>query len=87
MNFQKEKDYYKYLHINRSVLAEYQKMKNLNNSEDRDQRLSEFKWKVYKSPLTNAEGSQDLSLTPRKLISNQILQRKNNSSENQRKCC
>ena len=44
------------------------KMKKLNKSEERerDQRLSEFMWKVYKSSSTNAERSQDLSLTPRK---------------------
>ena len=40
MNFEKEKHYYKvYMHINRNVLAEYQKMKKLNKSEERDQRL------------------------------------------------
>ena len=67
MNFQKQKDYYKiYMHINRNVLAEYQKMKKLNKSEERDQLLSEFMQKVYKPPSTNAERSQDLSLTPRK---------------------
>ena len=38
MNFQKEKDYYKvYMHINRNVFAEYQKMKKLNESEESDQ--------------------------------------------------
>ena len=65
MNFQKEKDYYNiYMHINQNVLADYQKMKELNKSEERDQLLSEFMWKVYKPPSTNAERSQDLSLTP-----------------------
>ena len=40
MNFQKEKDYYKvYMHINRNVFAEYQKMKKLNESEESDQRV------------------------------------------------
>ena len=67
MNFRKEKDYYKvYMHINRNVLTEYQKMKKLNKSEERDQRLTEFMRKVYKPPSTNAERSQDLSVTPRK---------------------
>ena len=48
-NFQKEKDYYKvYMHINRNVLAQHQKMKRLNKSEKRDQLLSEFIQKVYK---------------------------------------
>ena len=67
INLQKEKDYYKiYMHVNRNVLAEYDKMKRLNKREQRDQRLSKFMWKVYKPPSTNAERSQDLSLTPRK---------------------
>ena len=40
MNFQEEKDYYKvYMHINRNVFAEYQKMKKLNESEESDQRV------------------------------------------------
>ena len=67
INLQKEKDYYKiYMHVNRNVLAEYDKMKRLNKREQRDQRLSKFMRKVYKPPSTNAERSQDLSLTPRK---------------------
>ena len=34
INLQKEKDYYKtYMHVNRNVLAEYEKMKRLNKSE------------------------------------------------------
>ena len=67
MNFQKKEDYYKvYMHINRNVLAEYQKMKKLSKSVKRDQRLSEFTWKVYKPLSANAERNQDLSLTPRK---------------------
>ena len=67
INLQKEKDYYKiYMHVNRKVLAEYDKMKRLNKREQRDQRLSKFMRKVYKPPSTNAERSQDLSLTPRK---------------------
>ena len=64
MNFQKEKDYYKvYMHINRNVFAEYQKMKKLNESEESD-NVSEFTWKAYKPPSTNAETSQDSRLTP-----------------------
>ena len=39
-------------------------MKELNKSEERDQLLSEFMRKLYKPPSTNAERSQDLSLTP-----------------------
>ena len=67
IDLQKEKDYYKiYMHVNRNVLAEYDKMKRLNKREQRDQRLSKFMRKVYKPPSTNAERSQDLSLTPRK---------------------
>ena len=67
INLQKEKDYYKiYMHVNRNVLAKYDKMKRLNKREQRDQRLSKFMRKVYKPPSTNAERSQDLSLTPRK---------------------
>ena len=67
INLQKEKDYYKiYMHVNRNVLAEYDKMKRLNKREQRDQRLSKFMREVYKPPSTNAERSQDLSLTPRK---------------------
>ena len=67
INLQKEKDYYKiYMHVNRNVLPEYDKMKRLNKREQRDQRLSKFMRKVYKPPSTNAERSQDLSLTPRK---------------------
>ena len=54
------------MHINRNVLAEYHKMKKLSKSVKRDQRLSEFTWKVYKPLSTNAERNQDLSLTPRK---------------------
>ena len=50
INLQKEKDYYKtYMHVNRNVLAEYEKMKRLNKSEQRDQCLSEFMRKV--SPI------------------------------------
>ena len=50
INLQKEKDYYKtYMHVNRNVLAEYEKMKRLNKSEQRDQCLSEFMGKV--SPI------------------------------------
>ena len=60
MNFQKEKDYYKiYMYINRNVLAQYQKMKKLNEREERGQLLSEFMRKVHKLPSTNAERSQD----------------------------
>ena len=60
MNFQKEEDYYKvYMHINRNVLVEYQNMKKLSKSVKRDQRLSEFTWKVYKPLSTNAERNQD----------------------------
>ena len=67
INLQNEKDYYKiYMHVNRNVLPEYDKMKRLNKREQRDQRLSKFMRKVYKPPSTNAERSQDLSLTPRK---------------------
>ena len=67
INLQKEKDYYKiYMHVNRNVLAKYDKMKRLNKREQRDQRLSKFMREVYKPPSTNAERSQDLSLTPRK---------------------
>ena len=37
MSFQKEKDYYKiYMHINWNVLADYQKMEELNKSEERE---------------------------------------------------
>ena len=64
MNFQEEKDYYKvYMHINRNVFAEYQKMKKLNESEESD-NVSEFTWKAHKPPSTNAETSQDSRLTP-----------------------
>ena len=36
INLQKEKDYYKtYMHVNRNILAEYEKMKRLNKSEQR----------------------------------------------------
>ena len=67
MNFQKEKDYYKiYMHVNRNVLAKYEKMKRLNKSEKRDRLLSEFMQKVYKPPSTIGERSQDFNLTPRK---------------------
>ena len=41
-------------------------MKKLNKNEEKYQLLSEFMWKVYKPASTNAERSQDLSLTPRK---------------------
>ena len=43
INFQKKKDFSKiFLHINRNVLAEYENMKKLSKSEQRDQFLSEF---------------------------------------------
>ena len=68
MIFRKEKDYYEiYMHIHGNVLAEHEKIKKLNKSEEIDQ-LSELIrcGKVYKPPSTNAERSQYLSLTPRK---------------------
>ena len=41
MKFQKEKDYYKVcMHINRNVLAKYEKMKKLNKSEERERSTS-----------------------------------------------
>ena len=37
INVQKEKDYKKiYMHINRNIIAEYEKMKKLNKSEQRE---------------------------------------------------
>ena len=67
MNFQTEKDYYKiYMHINRNVLAEYSKIKNLKKTEERDQVLSDFMWKVCQLQSTKSERSQEVTLTLRK---------------------
>ena len=60
MRFQLEKDYYKvYIHINRNVLAEYEKIKRLKKTAEKDQVLSEFMWKLYKPPSTKPERSQE----------------------------
>ena len=54
------------MHINRNVLAEYSKIKNLKKTEERDQVLSDFMWKVCQLPSTKPERSQEVTLTPRK---------------------
>ena len=41
MNFQEEKNYHKvYMHINRNILAEHQKMKKLNKSAEREREIN-----------------------------------------------
>ena len=54
------------MHINRNVLAEYEKIKKLKKTAEKNQVLSEFMWKVYKPPSTKAERSQEVTLSPRK---------------------
>ena len=54
------------MHINRNVLAEYPKIKNLKKTEERDQVVSDVMWKVCKPPSTKPERSQEVTLAPRK---------------------
>ena len=76
------------MHINRNVLAEYQKIKKLKKTEERDQLLPEFMGKVYKHPSTNSDRSQDVavSLTLSKCNFKSDLAEKQQQLSKTRKC-